>query len=102
MKKGSNGTVIMGCETEKELEKLKTTKLKTKLSENFKIIESPRIKPKIKVINIDEETYYKLDDDKLLATIKKQNRIDAKKKGFYMRIVKKIMKEKSKDNNQEE
>jgi len=24
MKKGSNGTVIMGCETEKELEKLKT------------------------------------------------------------------------------
>jgi len=43
-----------------------------------------------------------LDDDKLLATIKKQNRIDAKKKGFYMRIVKKIMKEKSKDNSQEE
>lgn len=76
-------------------------KLKAKLSENFKIIESPRIKSKIKVINIDEEAY-KLDDDKLLATIKKQNRIDAKKKGFYMRIVKKIMKEKSKDNSQEE
>ncbi|KYQ47491.1 hypothetical protein ALC60_13470 [Trachymyrmex zeteki] len=92
MKKESNGAIIMGCKTEKELEKLKTT-VQAKLGENFEVTESPRIKPKIKVVNIGEEEY-KLDDDELTATIKRQNKIDAEKEGFHMRIVKRIIKEK--------
>ncbi|KAM0736381.1 hypothetical protein ACS0PU_010342 [Formica fusca] len=35
LKKGSKGTVILGCETEEEMEKLKAT-VQAKLGENFK------------------------------------------------------------------
>jgi len=36
LRKGSKGTVILGCETEQKMEKLKTT-VQTKLGENFKV-----------------------------------------------------------------
>lgn len=49
-RKGSKGTVILGCETGEEMEKLKTT-VQAKLGENFKVTESPQIKPKIKIVN---------------------------------------------------
>lgn len=35
-----------------------------------------------------------MDDDRLLATIKKQNKIKADKEEFYMKIVKKLHREK--------
>lgn len=74
LRKGSNGTVIMDCETGEET-------LKAKLGENFKITESPQMKPKVKIINIGEDEM-KLDDDSLMNTIKKQNRIEAASEGF--------------------
>lgn len=98
LKKGSKGTVIMGCETGEEMKTLKAT-VQDKLGENFKVTESPQMKPKIKIINVSEEEM-RLDDDDLITTIKKQNRIDAINDGFQMRIVKKIVKEKRNDNNQ--
>ena len=49
LKKGSKGTVILGCETGEEMEKLKAT-VQAKLGENFKVIESPRMKPKKKLL----------------------------------------------------
>jgi len=39
-------------------------------------------------------------DDALIATIKKQNRIDAVNERFQMRLVKKMVKEKENVNNQ--
>ncbi|XP_070169431.1 uncharacterized protein PF3D7_1120000-like [Polyergus mexicanus] len=98
LKKGSKGTVIMGCETGEKMKTLKAT-VQDKLGENFKVTESPQMKPKIKIINVSEEEM-RLDDDDLITTIKKQNRIDAINDGFQMRIVKKIVKEKRNDNNQ--
>jgi len=38
--------------------------------------------------------------DDLIATVKKQNKIDAVNKGFQMRLVKKIVKKKENANNQ--
>ncbi|XP_029672801.1 uncharacterized protein LOC115241271 [Formica exsecta] len=100
LKKGSKGTVILGCETEEEMEKLKAT-VQAKLGENFKVTESPRMKPKIKIVNIGEEEM-KLNDDNLIVTIKKQNKIDAKNEEIHMRIVKKIVKSQSGRRGKEE
>jgi len=78
------------------MEKLKTT-VQAELVENFKITESSQIKPKIKIVNISEEEI-KLNDDNLIDTIKKQNKIVANKE-FQMRIVKRIIKEKKNDDS---
>jgi len=88
----------MGCKTEEEMKKLKNT-IQDMLGENFKVTESPKIKPKIKIINIDVQEL-KVVDDALIATIKKQNRIVAVNEGFQIRLVKKIVKEKEDANNQ--
>ncbi|XP_070169411.1 uncharacterized protein PF3D7_1120000-like [Polyergus mexicanus] len=98
LKKRKQGDMIMGCETGEEMKTLKAT-VQDKLGENFKVTESPQMKLKIKIINVSEEEM-RLDDDDLITTIKKQNRIDAINDGFQMRIVKKIVKEKRNDNNQ--
>jgi len=58
-------------------------------------MESLRSKPKIKIINIGLEDM-NLDDNELINTIKKQNKIDV----VNMQIVKRIVKEKR--NNQSE
>jgi len=94
LRKGSKGTVVMGCETGEEVKKLKET-VQAKLGENYKVIESPQSKPKIKIINIDVEEM-NLDDNELINTIKKQNKIDT----VSMRIMKRIVKERR--NNQSE
>ncbi|XP_072757715.1 uncharacterized protein [Anoplolepis gracilipes] len=91
LRKGSKGTVILGCETGEEMEKLKTA-VQAKLGENFKVTESLQMKPKIKIVNIDEEDI-KLNDNELIDTIKKQNKV-AVNKEFQIRIIKKIIKEK--------
>ncbi|KMQ83347.1 hypothetical protein RF55_20287 [Lasius niger] len=98
LKKGSKGTVILGYDTGEELKKLKAS-VQAKLGEIFKVTESPRMKPKIKIVNTGEEKM-KLNNDDLIVTIKKQNRIDAKNEGIYMRIVKRVVKEKRNNNNQ--
>lgn len=96
LKKGSKGTVMIGCETGEEMEKLKVT-VQDKLGEKFKVTESLRMKPKIKIVSIGEDEM-KLNDDELIGIIKKQNKIVSKN----MRIVKKIVKEKSQIKGQSE
>ncbi|XP_025266572.1 uncharacterized protein LOC112638675 [Camponotus floridanus] len=88
LRKGSKGTVIVGCEAGEEVKKLKET-VQAKLGKNYKVMESPQSKPKIKIINIGLEEM-NLDDSKLISTIKIQNKIDT----VNMRIVKRIVKEK--------
>jgi len=90
LKKGSKGTVIMGCEIGEEVQKLKET-VQAELGKNYSVMESPQSKPKIKIINIGLEEM-NLDDNELINTIKKQNKIDV----VNMRIVKRIVKEKKK------
>jgi len=94
LRKGSKGTVIMGCETGEEVKKLKET-VQAKLGGNYKIVESPQSKPKLKIINVGAEEI-NLNDDELISTIKRQNKMDT----VNMRIVKKITKEKKNNNNQ--
>lgn len=94
VRKGKEGTVILGCETGEEMNKLKDV-MQSKLGENYNVTESLQKKPKIKIINISEEDM-ELDNDELIDTIKKQNSMD----GSRISIVKKISKRKNMDDSQ--
>ncbi|XP_071580811.1 uncharacterized protein, partial [Temnothorax nylanderi] len=94
LRKGSKGTVILGCENEKEMEKLKST-VRDKLGEDFKIMEPRRIEPKIKIINVGAEEI-KVDKENLIDTIIKQNFGDRNR--FFIRVVKRIVKERRSNN----
>lgn len=96
LRKGGKGSVILGCESEGEVKKLKET-ICEKMGEDFEIMETRKIKPKIKVINVGEEEM-KLNDRNLIDTITKQNKVDDKEEGFYLRVVKRIIKEGKKGN----
>lgn len=60
-----------------------------KLGKDFEIMEPKKIKPKLKVLNVDEDEM-KLKDEDLIDTIKKQNNFDGNERGFYIRVVKRI------------
>lgn len=62
--------------------------------------ESIQMKPKIKIINYIGEEEMKMNNDGLIATIKKQNKIDTVNEGLNIRIVKRIVKEKRNDKSQ--
>lgn len=89
LKKGSRGTVILGCETKAEMETLRTA-VQEKMGENFNVMESARIKPKIKIVNTGGEEL-EMEDDALVDTIKIQNGLE-EKEGRELKIVKKITK----------
>ncbi|XP_071646044.1 uncharacterized protein [Temnothorax longispinosus] len=97
LKKGSKGAVILGCENETEMEKLKST-VRDKLGKEYKIMEPRRMVPKIKIINVGAKEM-KADEENLIDTILKQNKIDGDRNGFFIRIVKKIVKERRNSNN---
>lgn len=96
LKKGSNGTVILGCETGGEINTLKAA-VQEKMGENFKVTESTQSKPKIKVVNIEEEEL-KLADDDLVGIIKTQNGMEASE-GREMKIVKRLVKGNDQERN---
>lgn len=77
-------------EREREIKKLKDT-ISEKLGDDFDIAEPKRNKPKIKIINVNEEVI-SLKDENLIDMIFKQNEINRKEEGFYIRLVKKIVK----------
>lgn len=91
LKKGNRGTVILGCDGETEMENLKTT-VQNKLGKDYSILEPKGTKPKIKVINVAEEEM-ELEEEKLLDTIMRQNKLEERREELYMRIIKKITKE---------
>ncbi|XP_025263168.1 uncharacterized protein LOC112637508 [Camponotus floridanus] len=70
LRKASKGTVIVGCEAGEEVKKLKET-VQAKLGENYKVMEPPQSKPKIKIINIGLEEM-NLDDSELIDEIQHQ------------------------------
>lgn len=95
IKKGGKRSIILGCESEKEIKMLKDT-VREKLGDDFKIEEPEKRKPKIKIINVNEEEI-NLKDENLIDTIVKQNEINGKEEDFYITVVKKIVKEKKDD-----
>lgn len=90
-RKGNNGTVILGYESESEMEKLKHT-VQNILGKDYNIMELKATKPKIKVVNIGGEEMT-LEDENLLNVIRKQNKIEDEREEFHMRIIKRINKE---------
>lgn len=88
----------MGCESEREIKELKET-VQEKLGEDFDIAEPRKRKPKLKIININEDIM-KLSNQSILETIKRQNEIEGKEGVFYIRLVKRIIKEKKDDKSQ--
>lgn len=94
VRKGKEGTVILGCETGEEMDKVKDA-MQSKLGENYNVTESQQKKPKIKIINISEEEM-ELGDDELIDTIKKQNSMD----GSRISVIKKFSKRKNMDLSQ--
>ncbi|RLU26059.1 hypothetical protein DMN91_002222 [Ooceraea biroi] len=98
LRKRNNGTLIMGCDSASGMEKLKAT-VQDKMGSDYDIKEPRGIKPKMKVINIGEEEMA-LEEGSLIEIIMKQNKIDGTKEGFYMKLIKKITKEGSKEHRQ--
>lgn len=87
LKKGSKGTVILGCESGEEIETLKAA-VQDKMGEDFKVTESTQLKPKIKIVSVEDEEL-KLTDEELIETIKTQNGI-GETEGREMKIVKRL------------
>lgn len=90
LRKGNKGTVILGYESENEMEELKVT-VQNKLGKDYNIMKPKGAKLKIKVINIGEEEMT-LDHENSLSIIMKQNKIEDVKEEFYMRVIKNIIK----------
>jgi len=89
-RKGNNGAVLIGCEADKDLETLKDVqKVQNRLGSDFKVTESVPRKSKVKIVNIGRDEL-EMDDKELLETIIKQNKIEADREGFYMRILKRV------------
>jgi len=53
-KKGTNGTIVLGCNEEEDFRILKET-VKEKLGNNFKVTETIPRKAKVKIMNIGKE-----------------------------------------------
>ncbi|XP_029177728.1 uncharacterized protein LOC114945635 [Nylanderia fulva] len=87
LKKGNKGSIILGCESEGEMEKLRDT-VREKLGDDFKVTEPKGVKPKIKAVIVGEEEM-QMDDEALIDTIKKQNKIDEE---LHIKIVKRMAK----------
>lgn len=88
LRKGGNGALILGCESGEEMERLKAT-VQATMGEEVRVTEPQGRKPKIKIVNFGGDEI-KMDDDKLIDSIKKQNRIDGECDEFCMRMEKRI------------
>jgi len=88
LRKGNNGAVLIGCEAGNDLETLKNV-VQNRLDSDFKVTESVPRKPKIKIVNIGRDEL-EMDDKKLLEIIMKQNKIEADREGFHMKVLKRV------------
>lgn len=82
--KGNKGMIIIGCESEKEINQLKLS-MDTEIGADFEAIIPKQKQPKIKIVGISQEDM-ELEDQSILETIKVQNELDGEK--FHMKIVK--------------
>lgn len=88
-KKGGNGSIILGCESTGEMDKLKES-MQVKLGDDYKIIEPRKIKPRIKIINVGMDEM-EMEDENLVDMIKRQNIDNEMNDGFYIKLVKRIV-----------
>lgn len=88
LRKGVNGSVILGCESTGEMEKLKAS-VQVKLGEDFQIMEPKKIKSKIKIINVGMDVM-NVEEEELVDSIKKQNALNDEREGCYIKLLKKI------------
>lgn len=93
LRKGKEGTVIMGCENVDDKAKFKDA-VQSKLGEMYNVTESVGKKPKLKIINISQEIM-EMEDEEVVQTIRKQNNIE----GAHIDVVKRILK-KNRDTRQ--
>ena len=96
LRKGGKGTVILGCESEKEIKELKST-VQSKLGERYQVVEPRITEPKLKILNVEEDEI-KLEEEDIIELLIKQNQLEKEREGFHMEIIKKIMKDKKNDN----
>lgn len=89
LRKGGRGAVILGCESEQELKQLKSNVV-SKLGDKYQIIEPKGAQPKLKILNLDEEET-NCDEDQIVDMIIKQNHLDEERRGFHIKILKKII-----------
>lgn len=89
LKKGGKGTFILGCESEQELKQLKST-VSSKLGTEYEIIEPKGARPILKIFNLEEEDF-RCNEDQIVDMIIKQNHLDEERRGFHMKILKKII-----------
>lgn len=89
LRRGGRGAVILGCESEQELKQLKSNVV-SKLGDKYQIIEPKGAQPKLKILNLDEEEI-NCDEDQIVDMIIKQNHLDEERRGFHIKILKKII-----------
>ncbi|XP_011868774.1 PREDICTED: uncharacterized protein LOC105562496 [Vollenhovia emeryi] len=92
MTKGNKGTIIIGCESGKEVEQLKTS-MEATIGKDFETIIPKQKQPKIKIIGIDQEEMER-DDQSLIETIKIQNELAERSERLHLRILKRGLMEK--------
>lgn len=96
LRKGGKGTIILGCESEKEIKQLKST-VQNKLGDKYQVVEPRATEPKLKIFNVEEDEM-KLEEEDIIELLIKQNQLEKERKGFHMKIVKKIIKDKENGN----
>lgn len=89
LKKGNKESVILGCDSGEEMEKMKSV-VQEKMGDIFEVVESKRLKYKIKIINVGEEEL-RLDDEDLMGAICRQNRFNIRREDFLLQIEKRLV-----------
>lgn len=90
VKKGNNGSIIIGCEKSKDKDCLKQN-IEKVVGKKYKIEVPSLKKPKLKIIGIDKDDCKK-DDESLISTIVKQNedKLGMQGKEAELRILRRI------------
>lgn len=84
----SKGGIVIGCEKTEDRNILKA-KMNEKLGEKYNIAIPSLKKPKLKIVNINNDDISE-SEDKIVDTIIKQNKIDSSEKQFHLKLLKVI------------
>lgn len=84
--KGNKGSVIIGCESGKEIKELKET-VDASIGKEFNVIIPKQKKPKIKIIGVDPEDT-EMTDELILNSIRVQNKLPGEGEKCHLKILK--------------
>lgn len=68
------------------------------MRDKYQIIKARGAQQKLKIFNLDEEEM-KCDEDQIVDMIIKQNHLDEARKGFHIKILKKIIRKRSENSS---